>query len=128
MDLFKKADAWLQKVRTTHGSPVTYQRGASSSVSFKASVGFKQYVVTDAEGFQVGKESWDFIVRVADLELDGVATTPQTGDRIVVGDLDDGVAYEVMPIAGDKCWAWSGSFGTAYRVHTKRVGTQPPQR
>lgn len=127
MDLFKKTNAWLQKVRTEHGSPVTYQR-ASSSASFNASVGFKQYVVTDSEGFQVGKESWDFIVQAADLELDGEAATPQTGDRIIVGDLDDGVAYEVMPIAGDKCWTWSGSFGTTYRIHTKRVGVQPAQR
>lgn len=128
MDLLKTANTWLQKTRTAFAaSPVSYARGASS-VSFSASYGRTIYQVSDAEGFQVGKESWDFLINAVDLEIDDIAVQPATGDRIIVGDLDDGLAYEVMNIDGERCWRWADSFHATYRVHTKFVGAQPSTR
>lgn len=130
MDLLKIGNAWLQKTRTKYAaSPVTYLRGASSA-SFSASYGRTLYQVTDAEGFQVGKESWDFLINAADLELDDTLTQPAVGDRILVGDLDDpdALAYEVMNIDGDRCWRWADSFQVTFRIHAKFVGAQPPTR
>jgi hypothetical protein len=128
MDLLKTANAWLQRQRTRYAaSPVTYGR-AAAAVGVRASYGRTFYQVTDAEGFQVGKESWDFLVNAADLVIDERAAEPAVGDRILVGELDDALAYEVMNVDGERCWRWADSFRLTYRIHTKFVGAQPPAR
>lgn len=128
MDLLRSANEWLQRTRTAYAATlVTYQR-VSSSASFKASYGRATYTSTDNDGFQVVHESWDFLVNVADLEIDDVPTEPGVGDRIIVGELEDGLTYEVIAIPGMKHWGWSDSFQLTYRVHTKFVGRQPQQR
>jgi hypothetical protein len=128
MDLLRTANEWLQKTRKAYAaSPVTYQR-VSASASFPASYGRAEYTVTGSEGFTAVFESWDFLVDAADLELDGETTAPKVGDRVIVGELDDGLVYEVVNVPGGKCWRWSDSFQRTYRVHTKYVGVQPQQR
>jgi hypothetical protein len=67
-------------------------------------------------------------VNAADLVIDERAAEPAVGDRILVGELDDALAYEVMNVDGERCWRWADSFRLTYRIHTKFVGAQPPAR
>jgi hypothetical protein len=128
MDLLKTADAWLQKTRKAFvASPAIYQR-VSSSVELRASYGRATYNIADSEGYQAVFESFDFLIDVVNLEIDDELIEPKVNDRIIVGDLDDGRVYEVINIPGGKCWQWASSFQLTFRVHTRFVGNQPPQR
>ena len=65
--------------------------------------------------------SRDFIVLAADLALAGRQIEPQRGDRITESVRGRVFVYEVTAPGKDQPWRWSDQFGTAYRVHTKRI-------
>lgn len=128
MDLLKRGSDWLQRTRKRYASTrVTYQR-VSASVRASATIGRATYTVTDSDGFAIEVQAWDFIIDRADLEIDDQLIEPARGDRIIVGEPDDAEVYELMPIGGAPVWQWSDSFAKTYRIHTKHVGRQPPQR
>lgn len=126
MDLLRSANDWLQDTRTLYAaSPVQYQRAASSA-SLKATKGRTEMEFLESGGMSALFQSDDFIVRKVDLELDGEPVQPQPGDRVTV-DGADGVYEVVQNPATRKCWRWADAFETAYRIHTRKKGTQSPQ-
>lgn len=125
-DLRAKGSAFLaQQLRKHAGVDIIYARG-DSSTSPRARRGRSTFDVPDLQGMIVHTETDDFFIDVADLELDDIPVEPKAGDRITVGDCAGSPVYEVMaPGAGQPEWKYTDSYRTAYRIHTKFIGTSP---
>jgi hypothetical protein len=124
-DILQKGSDWLGRQRRAHASrEVIYQR-QSSSVSVPATIGRTEFEQDDGGGFPVQVHTTDFLIDVADLELDGIPVEPSRGDRIIDGRIDEGVVFEVMPIPGGHVWRFADEYRKVYRIHTKQVETRP---
>jgi len=72
-DLLGKAADWLERQRHRHlTTPVWFERDGRR-VGLQATVGRTQFESTDQYGHVLRSESRDFLVRAADLVLDGAA-------------------------------------------------------
>ncbi len=69
--------------------------------------------MADESGMTIGSYVWDFLVLA-----DELAFEPKPGDVIVA----DGRLYEVLDLAGERCWRWSDPYRQTYRIHTKDIG------
>lgn len=124
-NLGEKSRNWLTtKMKSAFGRTVTYQRG-TSSVSVTARFARIDTTIDESSGLEVRVCDQAWLVDVADLEIDNVATRPQRGDRIIIGDESDGKVYEVTAATGMDCWRWSDSYQKTYHIHTKSIGTAP---
>lgn len=125
-DMLAKAADWLARVQRDHASQSVYYTRASASVRVRATLGRSVFDTTDAEGFALRSNTVDFIFETDELAFDGEPVTPAPGtDRIVVGETDDGRAYEVRPAPDDKCFRFVDEHRRQIRVHAVYVGTQP---
>lgn len=124
-DLLQKGSEWLGRQMRKHASrEVIYQRGASS-VSVPATPGASDFE-RDGGGFPVTFQSSDWLIDVADLELDGIPIEPARGDQIIDGELDEAVVYELLENLGGPPWKYAdGSYRKKYRIHTKQVEKRP---
>jgi hypothetical protein len=123
-DLLQQGAAWLEDMRHKHASrPVTYSRGAAS-VALSATVGRSVFQVAAAEGMVETVERRDYLIRAADLVLDGAVTTPAVGDRIreTIGARVE--VYEVMGAGQEKHFRKSDPDGLTLRIHTAHVDTE----
>ena len=123
-DLLQQGAAWLEGMRHKHASrPVTYRRGAAS-VALSATVGRSVFQVATAEGLVETVERRDYLIRAADLVLDGALTTPAVGDRIteIVGGRVE--VYAVMGAGSEKHFRPSDPDALTLRVHTAHVATE----
>ncbi len=123
-DLLDKGSAWLTKQRRKGLSrTVTYVRG-QSTVDVQATLGASEFE-RDGGGFPVTFHSVDFLIDVADLEIDGLPTEPRRGDLIVDdggGSYDPPLTYELLDNLGGPPWKYSdGGYRRTYRVHTKLI-------
>lgn len=111
----------VDTLRTNAATAVTYVRG-SDSVSLTAVKGRSNHPVTLSDGSQEEVQSIDWIIRRADLVIDGVAVEPRRGDKIiqVLGDVT--ITHELLGDGGEGSWRYSDQFRTAFRIHTKVVG------
>ena len=98
------------------GGDIVYSRGASS-VTITATFGRSQFMVESAGETRIEHTDRDFLFPAASLVLDGVAVTPQKGDRVTVG----AEVFEVLPIDGKQCYRTSDPQGTMIRVFTKKI-------
>ncbi len=112
-DLLRWGADWLERMRTTHcSSPVEYRRdGQTQTVS--ATYGKTDVQVADESGLTIGSFVWDFLVLAADLGFE-----PKAGDVIAA----DNRLYEVLDLAGERCWRYSDPYRQTYRIHTKDIG------
>lgn len=116
-DLLADGAAWLAGVRATHAAAtVVYSRGADS-VELAATRGASDVEEVDETGGYLKTEAADWIIRAADLVLDGSAVRPARGDRITHA----GRVYEVMPFGGEPEWRWADRSQLCMRIHTKLV-------
>lgn len=126
-DLLQTGAAWLSGQLKSHAAQlVTYQRGASS-IEVRANLGRSEGEQEESGRLITRFESRDYLIDVADLLLDDLASEPQEGDRIIEGPLEDGKVYQVAPIPGRTCWEYADAYRNKFRVHTKFVGNQPPE-
>jgi hypothetical protein len=125
LNLGEKNRNWLaKKMKSSHGRTVTYQRG-ESSISVVARFARIDTTIDESSGLEVRTCDQAWLIDAADLEIDGVATKPTRGDRIIIGDASDGKVYEVAAVPGLDCWRWSDSYQKTYHIHTKSIGTAP---
>ena len=119
-DLLRQGCQWLAQQRGAHcASQVTYGRG-ETELALSATFGRPDREVEDQFGVRVGATMVDFLVRAADFEP--TFGEPEPGDQLV----GDGRVYEVLDLAGQGHWRWSGVPGSTMRIHTKQVGTETP--
>jgi hypothetical protein len=103
---------------------VTYSRGASTLIGLSATFGHSEFPATSTDGSVITWTSEDVIVNTADLILNGAATKPVKGDRIIRV-LPDGstVHYEVhQPGPSAKAYTLSCE-DIRLRIHCKRVAS-----
>lgn len=118
--------AWLAGQLADNCSvAVVYSRvnvATTLSVTTYASLGRNPIATVGAasEALLVDVSEMDFLIRVADLILDGSAVEPQRGDRIAV--TLNGVArvYEVNYQGSDQPFSYD-PHRTLYRIHTKQI-------
>jgi len=115
-DLLRQGRQWLEQRRIAHcSSPVTYRRG-ETELPVNATLGRTEYEVEDESGLRIGAEVKDFLI--SDDELTSTFGEPEAGDQIIA----DGIVYEVMSLAGQGHWRWSGPHRITMRIHTKDIG------
>lgn len=126
-DLFQKSSAWLAQVQTAWCSQIVYYVRGTSSVPVSATIG-RTVGAIDPQGTEVRlvEKSRDYLINVAELFIDDLPITPRPGDQIVEGDLDNGIAYDVMAIPPEDCWRWHDRYHQRVRIHTNENGTQLP--
>lgn len=122
-DLLKTGAQWLADQQAAHAAHnVMYKRGAQSA-TLVAMAGRSEWELPDAGGPVMRAETRDFVIRVADLRLDGSAVTPQRGDLIdePIGSVT--VTFEVIAPGGmdEPPWRFTDEYGYAFRIHTKRI-------
>ena len=112
---------WLESQRDRHmTNTILYARGGTF-VGIQATPDHTTFDIDDGTGVIVQDVSRDFIVLAADLALDGKNIEPRRGDRITETIRGRVFVYEVTAPGKDQPWRWSDQFGTAYRIHTKRI-------
>ena len=120
-DLIANGAAWLAEQRKAHLSKeIAYVTGATS-ITVLATIGKTEFEVVGDGGVMERTESRDFIVATADL-----TQAPARGDQIreTVGPTVH--LFEVMaPVQSAPAWRWADAQRTAYRIHTRLVGTEP---
>ena len=104
---------WLeQRLSNFCSSPVEYRRDAQV-FSVNAVFGKTDYEADDGNGISVGSFVWDFLLAAESLGFE-----PAVGDIIAV----NGRLYEVMKLAGEGAWRWTGPNQKTYRIHTRDIG------
>ena len=122
-DLLQQGSDWLQAMRHEHlTGPVTYRRGADET-TLNATIGQAEYESSDEYGIAVKTVAMDFLVRVEDLRLAGLAVVPLPGDQIRLARDGKTLVFEVMSLPGQGHWRWSDPYRITMRIHTKEVGT-----
>ena len=123
-DLIANGAAWLADQRKAHLSKeIAYVTGATT-VTVLASIGKTEFEVV-GEGSVGGGvmerfESRDFLVATADL-----LNAPVRGDQIRETLGSTVFVFEVMaPVQSAPPWRWADVQRTAYRIHTRLVGTE----
>jgi hypothetical protein len=124
-DLLRQGCDWLARMRGAHlASQVTYRRpavgedGQAVELALNATSGQPDREVEDQFGIRVGATMTDFLIAAADFEP--TFGEPQAGDQVVA----DRQVYEVLDLAGQGHWRWSGPAGFTMRIHTKRIGAE----
>lgn len=104
---------WLeQRLLGFCSSPVEYRRD-SNTQTVDAVFGKTDYEAEDKNGISVGGFIWDFLIDAQQLGFE-----PTVGDIIAIL----GRQFEVMKLAGQGCWRWTGPNRKTYRIHTKDIG------
>ena len=117
-DLLDKGSAWLESQRTQHMThDVTYARGIIMA-TVKATIGRTEYETDDGQVVRTEFTDRDFLISVADLILNGIATLPEEGDQIRETHGDKVLIFEVMG------WRYSDPYRRTFRIETKHIGTE----
>ena len=116
-NILGKAADWLERQRHQHLTTAVWFEREGKRIGLAATIGRTRFESTDEYGRVLHTESRDFLVRAADLMIDGTAVLPRPGDLIIEGDLH----YEVMSPAGEPEWRWSDVNRSTLRIHTKQI-------
>jgi len=112
-NMLRTGTSWLGNQRVAHASSEVTYRTLTGTCTVNATYGDTRVDVTDESGMTVVAKVWDFIIKASELEAE-----PEPGDIITA----DGNQYEVMNLGGE-AWRYSDPYRTAYRVHTKNIGS-----
>ncbi len=120
-DLIANGASWLADQRKAHLSKeIDYVTGATT-ITVLATIGKTEFEVVGEGGVLERTESRDFLVATADL-----TSAPARGDQIRETVGSTVFVFEVMaPVQSAPPWRWADSQRTAYRIHTRLVGTEP---
>lgn len=126
MHQIRNAIDWKSRRRERFAAETVHYKRGEAAIALPASRGALTIEDTGGDGIGVTTEAVVFVVRVDRLEIDGQFVTPEVGDRIIVGELDDGEVFEVRNIAGGRAWRYATSQRIEFRIFTNFVGEQPP--
>ena len=123
-DMLEQGASWLDDQRHQHMTrSVSYARGAST-VEVQATIGRTVFEQADEFGIVTKTESRDYLIRTADLVLDGLATLPKRGDLIRETDGTTTFVYEVLSPGDEPVFRYSDPYRKALRIHTKHIATE----
>ncbi len=120
-NVLEQGAAWLDQQRHAHATvTVTYRRGAAS-VNVPATVGQTVFRLDQGDGGMTRVVTRDYLVRRADLVLDGVPTLPGRGDTIEEAIDGVTVTHEVHAPGGEPEWRDSDPYRNVLRIHTLHI-------
>jgi len=123
-DMLEQCARWLDDQRHQHMTrSVSYTRG-SSTIEVQATIGRTEFEQADDFGIVHKVESRDYLIRTADLVLDGQPTLPKRGDQIRETDGSTTVVYEVLSPGDEPVFRYSDPYRKALRIHTKHIATE----
>ena len=124
-DMLEQGASWLDDQRHQHMTrTVSYVRG-SSTVEVQATIGRTVFEQADEFGIVTKTESRDYLIRMADLVLDGQQTLPKRGDQIRETDGTTTFVYEVLSPGDEPVFRYADPYRKALRIHTKHIATEP---
>jgi len=125
-DMLEQGASWLDDQRHQHMTrSVSYARG-TSTVEVQATIGRTVFEQADdvGGGIVTKTESRDYLIRTADLVLDGQPTLPKRGDQIRESDGGTTFVYEVLSPGDEPVFRYSDPYRKALRIHTKHIATE----
>lgn len=110
----------LAAIRQAAGVSIVYRR-AGASVPLTAVPANSQFEEQTTEGVIARTKTRDYLIAVADLELEGEPIQPEPGDK--VAETINGVdcEFEVVPMNQQAGSIYSDRAQTQYRIHTVQV-------
>ena len=121
-NMFQQRDEFIAEQREAHLSvQVTYAYLEGGTSIAAATVGRSVFEVMSDETVPQRTQSRDFVINTGQLTRE-----PRRGDLIKETIGDDVQIFELAGIGGEQAWIWADASHTAYRCHTKHVGTETP--
>lgn len=112
---------WAEKKQaaSVDAETVTLTRGPHTTTVLAAPLQGGEESLDPAGNVVIDVDRLSFGIMASAYVINGEATTPARGDRVIRG---DGTEYEVLPDTGDQLWMWANEPAkTQYLVHAKRV-------
>jgi hypothetical protein len=121
MSLMSRGMAMLARVApVATGGRISISDG-TNAVELDAGFGRSEFEIdTGVDPVRIEQSDRDFLVRAAELVLNGVRTEPRRGLRITV--LATGELYDVAAPSNSKVYRKMDPAGTLLRIHTKLIG------
>jgi hypothetical protein len=116
----------LGVVQTLAGVSVDYVVTASDVTlkGIQAVKGNTKTETSDQNGTIIEAREVDWVIKASLIVVNGVQTNPAEGDLVeFVNALSQTETYEVMPLAGQKCFRPSDNLGIYLRIHAKLINT-----
>ncbi len=123
-NLLAQGEAWLGEQRHDQlSSPVTYHRGPES-VSLQATAGRSEFDQQEEDGSLTRIEMQDFIVRAADLVIQGAVVEPKRGDLVKRTIGTKVHTFTVASIGVEPPFRYTGPERVDIRIHTKHTAEE----
>ncbi len=117
-DFLATASAWLDSVhRDQVSQTVVIRDGAAESGDTPATIGSSEFQEANDEGIVTNWQSRDYLIAVADYQLEGVIVKPEAGHQIV----EAGRTYQVVSPGDEPCARYSDASQLVWRIHTKLI-------
>lgn len=118
--LFENALAWLPSaLATAKGLTVTLASGSDEQEDVPAVRCWHRDRLQDEYGLSTDFTPYDYLIKVADFQIDDEPVEPEPGMRIT----EPLGVFEIVPIAGEPCFSIRED--GQYRIHTARVSAAP---
>jgi hypothetical protein len=104
----------------------TYTRSdTGATLSLQVALAAPQYAtLTDPGVMIVSADSWEVLIRTADLVFSGQSYEPRIGDTItVVTGAITRIYATLLPTGERNCWAWADRFKVRRKLFTKLTST-----
>jgi hypothetical protein len=125
--MLEQGASWLDDQRHQHMTrTVTFVRG-TSTIDVQATIGRTVFEQADEYGIVQKTETRDYLIRTADLVLDGQVTLPKRGDLVRETEGTTTFVYEVLSPGDEPVFRYSDPYRKTLRIHTKHIATEPPQ-
>jgi len=123
-DMLEQGEGWLDDQRHQHMTrAVSYGRGAST-VAVQATIGRTVFEQADEYGIVTKTETRDYLIRTADLVLNGLAVLPTRGDQIRETEGPTTFVYEVLSPGDEPVFRYADPYRKALRIHTRHIATE----
>jgi hypothetical protein len=122
VDVLQNGAEWLNESRHACATKaVTYWcTSQERPIELLATIGRSEFAILDNAGIERHVETRDYIIRAADLQLDGTPVVPTRGDYIMESFGEAGnCTYSVLSPGDAPCWRYSDPYRQMMRIHTK---------
>lgn len=124
VNCFKDAEEFVHETRTANATVAIIIERNGVTQNTIGTPGMTPFKWQNNQNITIRQESRDYIVNIDDYRFNAVAVKPQKGDKIT--ETVDGTkyTYEVLPFNKEPVWLYSGTYRTAYRIHTKQINRE----
>ena len=120
--------AGVDQAMAALGMAATYIRAdTKATLGLTVAVASPEYgVFAGDSGMLISADTWEILVRVADLLFDGAAYEPQNGDTIVIVAGGFSITHATLIPDGRRfCWTWADRFRVRRKLFSKITSVEP---